>query len=751
MKFSTYRYLAVPVAAACCLCSCKDEGPKEPSVPQAPQIKTATPAERAARLPLLELVPAESSSVYALYDIPSVVQSFMDSHTGDYVISAGELKKGANIDKSEEEDAVSAETEVDTTKLMSDAENGSASVPLPSKRSISVPVKNVVIAGGSDMPALMTKLAPVLGKCSEVMQRENTMNLASSNSGDREMGKKFISLGIEMLDKIDLESETGTAPIFIAVEMDNATADQVKNTVAQFGMMAGLVSQGALMPSTMETGGVAFSGVKLDGPKASKMAAASLAQSGLGLDVATVNKIINKIATAKVHLLVGFKGNVCMLVFCANPSQQLKFPASPAESILGKSDFAFVDGHLDSQAFSILFATPPTLKSLLDVSKAYSKGQMDGLVSALNNFQQELKLDKTKVDQMCANITALTAEEQKMYDFYDVTQPMSFYSWWNKGLVGEINFGANNIYDWDHSAASMSGVLNVPDNAFSLIISLAPSYENLLLNLCEQGGELAWNALGLVASNEEKGEECKKYYERIKPFVPLISSVWNASRKTTAGYDSVRGYVLDLNGTFPAGIKDIPENILKNGRIPRLASVVRVSDMSKLSAAWDEGRKALEANKTILQPLVGNIDLAKPLEEKGSDGLTFYSYPIPDTGNDWSPALAVGDSLIASGSSRNFIPAVVQASLKPDANAIVPTVYGPLGACIRMDSAPWAKCASTWAQVMETTAPDDATTLNMRTVADVLNAISKDIKGIRMSISKENGKIVERFSVENIK
>lgn len=756
MKLHTYRYLAVPFAAACCLTSCKDEGPKEPPVPQAPQVKPATPAERSAKLALLDLVPAESSCVYALYDIPSVVQSFMASHTGEYINSASQLKQDASPDTSEEENAVPAETEVDTTKLMAGGDNASPAAPVTVKQKVSVPVKNVVIAGGSDMPALFTKLAPVLQKVSEITQSQNINTMTDglfsvpgkSLKMDPASIQQLVSAGLELLDKIDLESETGTAPVFIAVEMDEEAATQVKTSVAQLGMMAGMMSQGALMPSTAETGGVSFSGVKLDGPKASKMVAAALA--GSGMDAATVNKIINKISTAKLHLLVGFKGNVGMAVFCSNP-KQLTLPASPAESVLGKQEFAFVDGHLDSRAFCVSFATSPLLKSLMDISKAYSQGQTNGVVNALVTAQQKHGLDKAKIDQICSDIKALNASEQAMYDFCDVTQPVSFYSWWNKGLMGEIKTGTNNIYDWKHSAASMSGLLNVPDNALSMVISLAPDYQNVFMNLCGQAGEFAWNSLELLATvKTNKVKEVNECCNAVKPFVPLISSIWNASRKADAGYEPAQGIVMDFKGMLPSN-KEIPESFAKNARIPRITSIARVADMSKLSSAWADVSKALEANKAILQPLTGKVDLAKPTEEKGPDGQTFYSYPIPNTGNDWMPVLAVSDSLVAASTSRNFIAPVVQASLHPDASAIVPTVYGPLGACIRMDSDPWAKFAGTWAQTMETTAPDSDIARNLRTVADVLNAISKDVKGIRYSVSQEDGKIVERFYFETTK
>ncbi len=757
MKLHTYRYLAVPVVAACCLTSCKDEGPKEPSVPQAPQIKTATPAERSASLALLDLVPAESSCVFTLYDIPSVVQSFMASHTGEYINSANQLNDDASIGEDEEKEAVPAETEVDTTKLMAGADNASAAAS--SKPDISIGVKNVAIAGGSDIPALLTKLAPLVKKYAEISQGNSIPIIAGSHFSNsvsqdelqgmaQEMSQELMKLGIEMLDQIDLESETGSAPLMIAAELDDEAMTQTKASMAQLSMMAGVMSQGALMPSTFESGGISFTGVKLDGPKASKLVAASLA--GSGLDTAIVNKIINKVSTAKLHLLIGFKGNACLAVLCANPQTQLKIPASAAESILGKQEFAFVDGHLSSQAFSVAMATPSLIKSLLDVTKANSEGSSNGMIAGLKKVQKSLNLDKAKVDEMCSSLAKNAVEGEKMYSLYDVTQPASCYTWWDKGLMGEVVIGSDATFDWNRSAASMSGLLNVQDNAFSAVMSLSSGYQDIVMNICENSGKLVWNAVELLATTKNDEKKIGHFYNTAKPFVPLISSIWTAT-KSNAGYDPVQGIVVDLNGVIPND-KAIPASIAKDGRIPRIASIARVTDMSKLSAEWAAVRKALEANKAILQPLTGDVDLAKPTEEKGADGLTFYSYSFPHMSNDWTPAFAVGDSLVSASTSRNFIAPVVQASLKPDVSAIVPAVYGPLGACMRMDTAPWAKFIGSWAQALEASElKDEDAASYTRTAADVLNAISKDIKGIRVSISQENGKTVERFFVENVK
>lgn len=725
------------------LSSCGDKEKATPEVPEPPQKErvVATPEQRAEKLGLLSMVPADAEAVLAVYDLPYMISSVEKSKLAQLFVN----EKIMNASPADV-DVVEVETEVDTTDLM-----GNETVTVTDTK-ITVadrcPVKEFVIAVGPGNKALVDAMVKDYPKLYGVMaqaQMGSMMQMVTGSSmSDSQMQQEMIMKlmselpNMELVKQLDFSPGSGAAPLIIMAELTPDMITEVKGYVNQAAGMGAMVSGGVVAPYSSKVGELDFTGIAVDGPMLSQMLKAQAGQMGGMIDAKTIDAVAERVAKGKLYLAVAFKGNALIAVLCTNPEKQLVLPAKAADSILSKDDCNFADQYLDKKASSAVYLTPAYTKSMVDLGIAYYEAEKDYMTGMFATLGESGQVDKAAMEKMTGDFADIYNLSIKTLKMYDTSVACTAYAWYDKGLKTEFTMGDNKVYDWSNPVA-YSAVCDMPDAWLTYAASITDDYSRIGTEMLETVGRLVWDAVGVVKSTPAvQNPQFDQYYGIAKDIQPGIVQIWDTAKGLQPAFRQQYAVAIDLNGTFPEckdGSCGISPEVAKNGRIPRIAIVQGLADRSKLAPAWES------INKTISQYTtkygLGDLKLDKPSTEE-KDGYTSYWYDCPMLPGYDMPAVTLNDNIYVYGSSKAYNYEVAKQA-KPAAT-ISPVVYGPLGLYAKMNIEPMLKAAKQWEQA--------APAGKLSKVSALMEALNADLKGISYTVSKEDGKIYVRMNLD---
>lgn len=121
-------------------------------------------------------------------------------------------------------------------------------------------------------------------------------------------------------------------------------------------------------------------------------------------------------------------------------------------------------------------------------------------------------------------------------------------------------------------------------------------------------------------------------------------------------------FVMDLEGEMIPAV-GVEEEVVKNGRIPRVALVWPVVKREALSESWDIWQGALT---NLFGIIAESIDQPIPFPDTMTaekNDLRTYFFPFPFASDDFLPSVSISDDLFILGSSKTLSEKLYEASL----------------------------------------------------------------------------------------
>jgi len=140
-----------------------------------------------------------------------------------------------------------------------------------------------------------------------------------------------------------------------------------------------------------------------------------------------------------------------------------------------------------------------------------------------------------------------------------------------------------------------------------------------------------------------------------KKFSKDMLNIWSALRDDLAsGLGAESAIVVDMNGAMPKVPDALPQELLKEGKMPRFAYVSAVDDRKKLQASWKKIEGSAENLLKTYNSLTDNNIPMQDMMSSEKNGLTTWWTSIPFTGNDFMPCISVSDSLFMVSTSKMY-------------------------------------------------------------------------------------------------
>ncbi|SHJ27719.1 hypothetical protein SAMN02745181_1633 [Rubritalea squalenifaciens DSM 18772] len=407
----------------------------------------------------------------------------------------------------------------------------------------------------------------------------------------------------------------------------------------------------ALLTATESDLGDGFKGVTLEG--------GLLAEQITGDVEEMLHKRVGKELTEKYKKIIAKKNCVMMagsfkdyiVIFMGDSKEQLKFAESPSQSILVNKDMAFAKKFADKDLLGLIYSSEDLQKA--SVGKSSSLGTMALGVKA--GLEEAEGFGDTRVLEL---LLEDLADCEKAVLSMEKGARLGAVAYLEDGFKFEL-FGGSNVPSQDFTTGrALASMTEGDDVLFSANWVSNPVYMERLMEYTDSLGATSYHLAKQVVEMDVEDQDFRTFSSNFQMFDGMLREdllqVWKALRVDLAkGLGSESALVVDIKGTLPT-IPGIPKPLLENGTVPRISYVSTVDDRQKVGQSWDKLNVSVESILAKISQMTGkNIPMQKPFKST-NEGLTSYTFPIPSTHQNCTPAAVVSDELFFLTSSPDF-------------------------------------------------------------------------------------------------
>ncbi|MEO1858065.1 MAG: hypothetical protein ABGY95_11985 [Rubritalea sp.] len=365
------------------------------------------------------------------------------------------------------------------------------------------------------------------------------------------------------------------------------------------------------------------------------------------LGTQTFSDFKKAVATKDLVMLSGIHEDYIVL-FIGSSVDQLKFAATPAESVLADKGMEFAQQYAGKDLVSMLYMSEELGKTTMK----YSASMKELALGTLAGLKKTDTFGDTRVLE--ALLTDLVQREKDYYTPFKAGRIGSV-AMLDEGFKIETHYGGNSPAVDLQAKRHLSKVSEGEDVVFSANWVNNPGQTELSLEYLEAigstGYQVAKQMSGLRLDESEFAEFTAGFAMFEGVFKKEVLDVWGALRDDLGkGLGAESAFVIDLKGELPT-MPMIPEPILKQGKVPRFSYLSTVNDRSKIGQSWDRLNTSAEK---LLKQVSGMSGMELPMQrpfKSESNGLTSWTFPIPTTHQNCTPNITVSDDLFVLGSS----------------------------------------------------------------------------------------------------
>lgn len=676
--------IAYPVAAALVVASCKKTPPApttapvntaasdvEQTAPEQPAAPPVAPVDRASKLGFAQMLPKDTETLVLVQNGKEVVKRIKNSKMFGFAKS-----QNPAIDSAMSDDGTGGLTALDflgdelflATGKSTDVQTGH--LMKASNRSNYFQFRSIlemVIASAKGEEPDMESLDPINAQIALVQDAET---------------------GLALLKASEMP------PSYIGVKCTKENQEKIQQAFS--GMIGNLATQNelgdALEEITIEKDGRSFKGSKLVGKK---LVAQWRGNEGLmsmleqKVDQATLDELFTLLGEKNVIAVSG-SVNDYVVGFFGSREEDLQLAATPADSFATSDNLKFVDSFLEKNPVLVSYAKGSVISAITNNSG----------ISYLTDAFRDALASNGEVDtrEIEALLDVVKEREREMSSSLKISD-LGMVGYFEEGFKLET-FGGSNTPSIIASANNKLGALgDGKDVAVFANWTSNPAYtiktNEYLESLTETMYAIAKNVSTWEVGEENQGFAAFKQYVTMfdETFSEHIVGAWDAmSTDFPAGLGNETAFVIDLNGEMPP-IPNVPQELVKSGKFPRISYLKPVKDRSKLASAWE---KINQSGESIMGELSKQMQqdqaMPKPMSSK-EDGLVTWFFAGPLFTDDFAPSVTLDDKWFVASTSKKH--AVDLTKLAASSTS------GKTGAFMRVDFDALKACAEHWVKAVD--------------------------------------------------
>ncbi|MGJ8672523.1 hypothetical protein [Rubritalea sp.] len=573
-------------------------------------------------------LPKDTAAFWTLYDGAGLLQKLRNSDVGKFINTLAE-QEGESLDDLFEDP--------DFAKFME------------------ISGEELFLAVGAGTPAQAGNLLEA-SKLSNYYQMRSMVellgrSLGDGNEGDYNIDSDYLDEWLKDPKMLELFHKSKMPPVYVGFKMSNQDNRQAYLEQIQSGAVSliDMQSEGEAVIEGVE--GEGYSGLAVRGEKLAKMLEG---EEGDEMREALGEKayadFLKSTTEKDIVALVAEKGDY-LVFFFGSSEQEFKFAETLEESVLANEEMASVQQYSDKELISLLFME----KSLGEVFIENQSGLQDMARGVFDGLKETDEFGDTRVlegllvdliDREKANYAPYKAGLSTMVTFYE------------DGIKAESFYTGNNPQIDLKAKRQLAGVSEGEGVLFSANWVNNPAQTELALEYLDSLGSTAYQMAKQVSGLDFEDSDFTEFSAGFSMvdgmFKNDLMQLWSALRDDlNAGLGAESAVVIDINGELPT-VPMIPEEVVKNGKLPRFSYLSTVKDRSKLDESWEKVNNTAERLLKQAGAMTGTaIPMQRPFKSE-SNGLTSWSFQIPFAHQNCTPSVSVSDDLFIMGTSSDF-------------------------------------------------------------------------------------------------
>ncbi|MCP5536442.1 MAG: hypothetical protein H7A51_09440 [Akkermansiaceae bacterium] len=406
---------------------------------------------------------------------------------------------------------------------------------------------------------------------------------------------------------------------------------------------------------TIKRGDKEFSGYKVSGAKLAEMIDENAVEEMQEVfDIADIEAFKKTLATKNIIAVAGTVGDYVILFF-GKSEEDFVLVDDANKSICASDNIVYLDNYLDKDILAAGFRDDKVIKTVGSIEavayrfiSSIAQGVSDGLGDAASlGDTQDLQ----------AILESLYEQGKKLASMFSGTDA-GYVAFLEDGLKAEA-FGGSNMPAIDMNASHTLAPMAAGEGTLLFANWTSnEAYNNKVMEYVDTLGETSYLVAKRVAALDIDDGDFSDFKEGLemfdKSFRDDALEIWKALRGDMAdGLGAETALVVDINGALPK-VPNVPELVLKEGKMPRIAYVSTVDDRAKLQASWKRLNTSVEnILKTISEMSGEEIPMQVPMSSEKNDLKTWF-VPIPFQNDDFVPSVSVSDNLFFASTSKTF-------------------------------------------------------------------------------------------------
>lgn len=459
--------------------------------------------------------------------------------------------------------------------------------------------------------------------------------------------------GLAMLEKAQIP------PVFLGFKVSDEDMRTQLGEMATGGLMQLLEQIGPdseqhmADPITIKRGDSEFTGVKFDGEKAAGLITGDV-KEGMSemMDAASIDKLIETLKSKTLVIAVGVHEDY-LVGFAGTSEEELKFAASPEESVLARPGLDFMKSYAKKKLLTVVSVSKEFQDRAIEESSILGSllnGVRDGLAEA-QSFGDVQDLETL--------IGEVIKREKEILGMYSYT-PAGVVVFLEEGLKVET-YGGNNMADLDLTAPRSYATLGEGEDVFLFSNWVSnPKMTQAMLQYIDAIGETIYLGAGYGAQLDlEENPDYEQFKEGFGMFEtqlkPHLLELWKGLRGDLVdGLGAEGAIIVDLKGELPT-VPGLPPAIVKGGKAPRIGILAPIDDGDKLSASWVKINTSVEGILKFVSEMAGeNIPMQKPMTSEKDDLKTWF-FALPFQSDEFVLSVSMDEKNFFAATSKSFV------------------------------------------------------------------------------------------------
>ncbi|MGJ8677426.1 MAG: hypothetical protein ACSHX0_07905 [Akkermansiaceae bacterium] len=457
-------------------------------------------------------------------------------------------------------------------------------------------------------------------------------------------------------DLINLFAKFNMPAVYQGAKVSNAESRELVLAQMDQGISILSLNEDFSEPIKFTRNDVEFSGYKISGEKLSaEINAEKVEDMSQVFDVKDITAFKETLAKKNLIVVTGVVGDY-VLMFLGQSEEDLILVDKPSESFCARAELADLDPYLEKDLLSVNFADGEVTAGLSSVEViAYRliNAMTDGL--RLGFGEAKSMGDLRDVEALLEHLTEQGKALVNMFSSSD----QSVVSYIEDGVKVE-SFGGSNVPSIDftatHKLSSLEGaaegtVLFANWTSNEAYNTKVKEYIDTLMEATYMlSSRIAGLAIDVPDFAQFQGGQMM-FDQMIRKDLVELSDALRGDMSEGVGAEGA--FIIDLNGKLPR-VPGLPDQIIEEGKMPRVAFVSTVADRSKLQSAWKRTNVVIENLLSTATKMTGkNIPMQVPMSSE-KDGLKTWFVPIPFQNDDFVPSVSVSDELFFVSTSKLY-------------------------------------------------------------------------------------------------